>query len=237
MKARLADALWDCLAELPVGEISVGDVIEAAGVSRGSFYYHFDDLDELLAWAIRQEVMNSDRKGHSFALLLARTEPSGNALVQRAIARVCLLLDKGGMSPVFDVALDAMREVWVAVLEPEGGRLPDGVVAQLEYAVGGSVGMLARAFAGMTVALERNINELKASLARQHGYEGELNAAREIQEGMLPASGSTFDSPGFRAAALMNAAREVGGDFFDVFALPEGRKALLHVFDGGARVM
>lgn len=145
MKARLADALWDCLAELPVGEISVGDVIEAAGVSRGSFYYHFEDLDELLAWAIRQEVMNSDRKGHSFALLLARAEPSGNALVQRAIARVCLLLDKGGMSPVFDVALDAMREVWVAVLEPEGGRLPDGVVAQLEYAVGGSVGMLARA--------------------------------------------------------------------------------------------
>lgn len=145
MKARLADALWDCLAELPVGEISVGDVIEAAGVSRGSFYYHFDDLDELLAWAIRQEVMNSDRKGHSFALLLARAEPSGNALVQRAIARVCLLLDKGGMSPVFDVVLDAMREVWVAVLEPEGGRLPDGVVAQLEYAVGGSVGMLARA--------------------------------------------------------------------------------------------
>ena len=145
MKARLADALWDCLAELPVGEISVGDVIEAAGVSRGSFYYHFDDLDELLAWAIRQEVMNSDRKGHSFALLLARAEPSGNALVQRAIARVCLLLDKGGMSPVFDVALDAMREVWVAALEPEGGRLPDGVVAQLEYAVGGSVGMLARA--------------------------------------------------------------------------------------------
>lgn len=145
MKARLADALWDCLAELPVGEISVGDVIEAAGVSRGSFYYHFEDLDELLVWAIRQEVMNSDRKGHSFALLLARTEPSGNALVQRAIARVCLLLDKGGMSPVFDVALDAMREVWVAVLEPEGGRLPDGVVAQLEYAVGGSVGMLARA--------------------------------------------------------------------------------------------
>lgn len=145
MKARLADALWDCLAELPVGEISVGDVIEAAGVSRGSFYYHFDDLDELLAWAIRQEVMNSDRKGHSFALLLARAEPSGNALVQRAIARVCLLLDKGGMSPVFDVALDAMREVWVAVLEPEGGRLPDGVIAQLEYAVGGSVGMLARA--------------------------------------------------------------------------------------------
>lgn len=145
MKTRLADALWDCLAERPVGEISVGDVIEAAEVSRGSFYYHFDDLDQLLAWAIRQEVMNSDRKGHSFALLLARTEPSGDPLVQRAIARVCLLLDKGGMSPVFDVALDAMREVWVAVLEPEGGRLPDGVVAQLEYAVGGSVGMLARA--------------------------------------------------------------------------------------------
>ena len=101
------------------------------------------------------------------------------------------------------------------------------LVKGLPEGMNDEVGMLARAFAGMTVALERNINELKASLARQHGYEGESKAAREIQEGLRPASGSTFDSPGFRAAALMNAAREVGGDFFDVFALPEGRKALI----------
>ena len=63
MKARLADALWELLGTRRLTEVSVGDVIEAAGVSRGSFYYHFSDLDHLVAWAISQELLNSDREG------------------------------------------------------------------------------------------------------------------------------------------------------------------------------
>ena len=60
MKVRLADALWSCLEEKRLADISVGDVIEAADVSRGSFYYHFSDLDHLTAWALACEIMDSD---------------------------------------------------------------------------------------------------------------------------------------------------------------------------------
>lgn len=145
MKARLADALWGLLETRRLTEVSVGDVIEAAGVSRGSFYYHFADLDALVAWAISRELLNSDREGHSFAALAASEEtPVETPVVSRSLARVCLLLDRGGMSAVFDVALKAMLCLWTAALCPDGGVLPDAVVAQLEYAVGGTVGMLAR---------------------------------------------------------------------------------------------
>lgn len=146
MKVRLADALWSCLEDKRLADISVGDVIEAADVSRGSFYYHFPDLDHLTAWALSCEIMDSDRQGHSFALLSSReVVPEETPVMSRSITRVCLLLDRGGMSAVFEVSLDAMLDMWTSALCGPGEVLPDSVVAQLEYAVGGMVGMLARA--------------------------------------------------------------------------------------------
>lgn len=146
MRRRLADALWGCLETRRLAEVSVGDVIEAAGVSRGTFYYHFSDLDDLVAWSLSQELLNSDGAGHSFLALAAQSElPEETPAVSRSLERVCLLLDRGGMSPVFDVALGAMQRLWAAALCDEGETLPDEVAAQLEYAVGGTVGMLARA--------------------------------------------------------------------------------------------
>lgn len=89
------------------------------------------------------------------------------------------------------------------------------------------VGLVARAFREMVAALDKNISALKASVARQHSIEGELNAAREIQNGMLPPADERFRAKHFEAAALIDAAKEVGGDFYDVFELPQGRMALI----------
>lgn len=89
------------------------------------------------------------------------------------------------------------------------------------------VGRVSRAFGGMITALAKNIRDLKETLARQHGIEGEMRAAHEIQRGMLETADKVFRAPGFEAFALMEAARDVGGDFYDVMELPGGRRALV----------
>lgn len=146
MKSKLADALWSLLKTQCLSTISVSDVIEAASVSRGSFYYHFADLDTLVRWALLREVFDSDRQGHPFFLLATKTAlPQETHELKRSISRVCLLLDRGGMNIVFDVSLDALVDLWCRVLQPDANELPNEVISQLEYAVGGTVGMLARA--------------------------------------------------------------------------------------------
>lgn len=146
MKCRLADACWGLLEGMRLADISVGDVAEAAGVSRGSLYYHFADLDALLDWAVRRELFDSDGRGNSFVLLASRREPPEETPeMARALRRVCLLLDRGGMGVVYRAALDAMLALWGRALRPGGGELPDKLVSELEYAVGGTVGMLSRA--------------------------------------------------------------------------------------------
>ena len=146
MKERLADALWTLLETRRLTETSVGDVIKTAGVSRGSFYYHFSDLDHLVSWAIARELLDSDRRGNSFVALAAQEEtPEESPVIARSLERVCLLLDRGGLCQVYEVVIDATLRLWSEALCDEGEELPDEVVAQLEYAVGGTVGMLSRA--------------------------------------------------------------------------------------------
>ena len=68
---------------------------------------------------------------------------------------------------------------------------------------------------------------LRATLDRQATWESlrkELRLAREIQASMLPPTGLLFlDHPEIDCAAAMDAAAEVGGDFYDAFFLDERR--------------
>lgn len=194
MKVRLADALWGCLETRRLTEVSVGDVIEAAGVSRGSFYYHFSDLDHLVEWALSRELLDSDREGHSFMTLAAQVEPPDESpTVARSLSRVCLLLDRGGMGAVYDVTLGMVLRLWGEVLCPEGGRLSDEVAAQLEYAVGGTVGMLSRA--SLSSGAKRRV-----SMAFVH--ESHLRLVRSVAEVL-------GESPRSVAARLERARRSV----------------------------
>lgn len=109
---------------------------------------------------------------------------------------------------------DSMKE-----LEAIGAGLPADVKDE--------VGLVARSFGRMLRALSKNVLALKESLARQHGIEGEMRAAREIQTGMLAAPDTIFRSEGFEAYGLTDPARDVGGDFYEVVELEKSRRALV----------
>jgi sigma-B regulation protein RsbU (phosphoserine phosphatase) len=76
--------------------------------------------------------------------------------------------------------------------------------------------------AALIERLWANIAELEAAqarLVRQERLEHEMELARHVQQGVLP---QVFpDAPGYRFAACNQPARQVGGDFYDVFALDE----------------
>lgn len=148
MKARLADAFWELLLTTRLADVSVGSVVAKAQVSRGSFYYHFDGLDELVGWALAREIADADGEGTSLMTLAMRPgaeDGRANPSAVRSLGRICLLMDGGGMNVVYDVVLRLMVDLWLDVLRPEGGELPVDMMAQLEYAVGGTMCMLYRA--------------------------------------------------------------------------------------------
>ncbi|MEW6138519.1 MAG: SpoIIE family protein phosphatase [Thermodesulfobacteriota bacterium] len=78
------------------------------------------------------------------------------------------------------------------------------------------VGMLASAFTQMTVDLKKHIQQLQVTTAAKERIESELSVAAGIQRSMLPSRFPAF--PGrteFDVAAIMEPAKQVGGDLYD----------------------
>lgn len=66
--------------------------------------------------------------------------------------------------------------------------------------------------------LQKSLEDLKRTTVAKERMEGELNIARNIQKSMLPMDFPAFpDRQEFSVFATMQAAREVGGDFYDYF--------------------
>jgi serine phosphatase RsbU (regulator of sigma subunit) len=82
-------------------------------------------------------------------------------------------------------------------------------------------GQLARAFNQMAQDLERN----QALVVEQERLHRELELSRRIQTEMLPRAPLRFGASEIKGISIP--AREVGGDFFNYFELPEHRLGLL----------
>ncbi len=55
-RERIAGGLRALLKEKPLAKITVGEISAAAGVSRQTFYYHFDNIFEIYKWTIVSKV-------------------------------------------------------------------------------------------------------------------------------------------------------------------------------------
>jgi len=83
------------------------------------------------------------------------------------------------------------------------------------------LGELADSFNLMTASIE----DLLRQSAEKKRLEEEMRLARESQMSLLPRG--PLEIPGMRVAAVCVPAREVGGDYYDVLPLPDGRVGML----------
>ena len=85
-------------------------------------------------------------------------------------------------------------------------------------------------FDDLRVTIERTLNNLEAwrqaesSRARLAAIENELDLASKMQQSILPTEFP--ESPHYQVCGSMTPAREVGGDFFDILNLENGRIGL-----------
>ena len=93
--------------------------------------------------------------------------------------------------------------------------------ARVPVRSGDEFGTLAIAFNHMAEDLERN----QMLVVEQERLHRELELSRLIQTDMLPRVGLRLGAAEIKGISIP--AREVGGDFFNYFALPDGRLALL----------
>ena len=164
--------------------------------------------------------------------LLARSSPAalwtelsrqGVPEVQRVLRRVLLILT-AALLCVYLVAL-AIAFILVAAIVRNVNRLTRATdaVGRGDFSVRvnsksrDQIGDLARSFDGMAASIERLLRET----AEKEKLEAELAVARAIQESFLPESGIRW--AGFRAVAHFEPVADLGGDYYDILPMPDGR--------------
>lgn len=134
------------------------------------------------------------------------------ALLARSLTPLRTLTDKTRQLPQIDFS------------SPSAAR---DIAMDLPLNRSDEIGQLARSFAQMGNALSLNIQNLMAITIHKERMEGELRAARDIQLSILPAPGSAPQTDQLSVAAFLCPAKEVGGDLYDYFKLPDGRYAFV----------
>lgn len=59
-KQALADAFAALAEKTPVDKITVGHLAETCGLNRQTFYYHFQDMFDLVEWLLEKQLDQSD---------------------------------------------------------------------------------------------------------------------------------------------------------------------------------
>lgn len=90
------------------------------------------------------------------------------------------------------------------------------------------VGELARSYVSMVQDLGDYVENLRTVLAEKERINAELNLASNIQAHMLPCIFPPFPEHGeFDLYAIMDPAKEVGGDFYDFYMIGEEKLAVI----------
>lgn len=108
-KQELAQSLKTLMQTMPLERISVGDIVECAGLGRNTFYYHFQDKYDLVNWIFESETDHMLRQ----RLTIDNWDPYLQDLEDYFRANqafYCNALDYSGQNCLADHIYDTLRQ-------------------------------------------------------------------------------------------------------------------------------
>lgn len=145
MKQSIADAAEQLISERPAKKLTVTDIVKACSITRQTFYYHFEDIPDLVNWMIKKE----------FESVLWEILHAGDSLEHAMKCFLETAIEKGTMMKrlfstnygemIRQLLIDNMRTYLLQLIEekhlfPEATRLELKVI--INYYVYAFVGVL-----------------------------------------------------------------------------------------------
>lgn len=135
---RIKNAFWDLLEQNDLNSITVTMVTQAAHCNRGTFYYHFDSIDDLLDRLIEEEMLSIHGLPLDlFDLLCEGRCDTLHLKMPRRAKRFGLLSQRAGHECVSSKIKAVIVHMWEAILCNGGNCLTLDTRLAIEYSVGG----------------------------------------------------------------------------------------------------
>ena len=175
-------------------------------------YVNFDTLTLLI-----QHLTGAWVTDINFAYMIAIAY--GSALVLFFLIYHIVHIEKILTNPIYDLisALDAYKENKEMEEDTKLSKRFERYSKRDD-----EISKLVKSFVKMMKSIENYLSEIKKTTIEKERIETEFNVAKNIQTHMLKTDFDEFskDKP-FEISALMNTAKEVGGDFYDYFDIDD----------------
>lgn len=145
-KDRIETAFWALFEQKPLEKISVKEVCAHAGCNKTTFYYHFQDLREVLD-SIEERCLPVEAPDMLIDLLAAENKEAFISdffeNMGDRFEKYCLLLSSRGDPGFSKKAKEVMLVKWREKLNFEYDSLSEKEKMAIRFAMGGSISVLA----------------------------------------------------------------------------------------------
>ena len=137
-RERIIAAFWKLLSDHELRDISVSKVSAEAHCSRGSFYYHFADIDDLMYHAIERDTEATAFVGYILRIASGTGAPPKLGDWYQHIDHLLLIMEHGGARVILEKAIAVVTNLWRTALYPNGGDLSPESKLIIRYNVSGT---------------------------------------------------------------------------------------------------
>jgi len=141
---RLEDAFWAMLAEMPYREMTMGALARRAGVNHNTFYYYFDNLDDMAARLLDDNLVPElpARLLTQFPAGVDIGEITADADLMVHFRRLCLVVGPHGAAWMADRVKQAVMAIWLTTLGLDPADLDPADAITLTWMIGGLIAVL-----------------------------------------------------------------------------------------------
>ena len=134
-KDRMIDAFWRALETYGIDEVTVSMITSNADCNRGSFYYHFNSLQELARAAFNRDCVNRDDVARAtLALVSGKHVEATHAIFDaERVRKMGLIGERGGAPIAGSETCAALNSVWLAIACAAGEPYTAGARSAIDF--------------------------------------------------------------------------------------------------------
>lgn len=141
---KIEDAFWKLLETTRYSCITVAQIVKLAGLNRNSFYYHFENMDDLAHTAVTDAVspaavsvmVNAMNGEEDFTI--TRTPQ-----FKQSVDRFCLIAGKNSSYGLRAMLTDALEQAWCKIIHVDPAKFTKKDKVIVSYLLGGTLSAFA----------------------------------------------------------------------------------------------
>lgn len=144
IRSRIETEFWKLMKKKSLSQITVSELVKNTNCNRTTFYYYFDNVDDL-AWKVIAESIPVELPKIAQAYFTGEVEDvTINSKTMQMIEKLSALIGRDGSFRLAYLAADALKKMWIAKLLPDESEYDEEISHMFDFTASGIIGIISR---------------------------------------------------------------------------------------------